>query len=113
MTGRLFSSTRVQIVVFGLIAIAILLTAWWRRSPYFHEVRSAITFVKIEAPCESVQAVLTDFEKYPEWNPYIVRAERMGSGTHVPFTMKVVESGGGRSRSHRFSITRWEKNGFS
>lgn len=113
MTGKLFSSTRVQIVVFGLIAIAILLTLWWRKSPYYHEVRSAITFVKVDAPCQNVNAVLTDFTKYPEWNPYVVRAERKDSNSQIPFTMTVVESSGTSSRSHRVKVTRWQNDGFT
>jgi len=31
--------------------------------------------VEIDAPRELVWAVLTDYEKYPEWNPYTVKVE--------------------------------------
>ncbi len=31
--------------------------------------------VEIDAPQEFVWAVLTDYEQYPEWNPYTVKVE--------------------------------------
>ena len=32
------------------------------------------TEIEIEATSEKVWSILTDFEKYPEWNPFIKRA---------------------------------------
>jgi hypothetical protein len=37
--------------------------------------RTLRTEVEIEAPAETVWAVLTDFSSYPEWNPFITSIE--------------------------------------
>ena len=45
------------------------------------EIRSE---VEIEASAETVWDVLTDFAAYPEWNPFIVKAEgELVSGRHI------------------------------
>ncbi len=46
----------------------------------------------IDAPPEKVWAVITDFDSFPEWNPFIIRASgslRVGERLHV--TLKVPE----------------------
>ena len=52
--------------------LAILIFAWWR-SPY-HQVRTITTSVMIYAPTDRVWQVLTDFNAYPQWNPFIKQA---------------------------------------
>jgi hypothetical protein len=106
---------RLRILLVGLVLIGIVLSLWWRHSPYYHEVRSATTFTVINAPADRVAAVLTDFSKYPEWNPYVIRAEKLEGGTSgsSPLRMRVVESVGGHTSTHRVHVTRWEENGFS
>ena len=47
----------------------------------------------IDAPPEKVWAVITDFDSFPEWNPFIIRASgslRVGERLHV--TLKVPET---------------------
>jgi hypothetical protein len=36
-------------------------------------MKELLTEIEIEAPAEKVWQVLTTFEKYPEWNPFITR----------------------------------------
>jgi hypothetical protein len=36
-------------------------------------MRSINTEIQINAPCSRVWSILTDFEKYPDWNPFITK----------------------------------------
>jgi hypothetical protein len=55
--------------------------------------------VDIQAPPDRVWAVLTDLAAYPEWNPFIVRAEGVVEpGRRLTLTMKPV---GGRAMTLR------------
>jgi hypothetical protein len=38
-------------------------------------MRQIATEIEINAPAVKVWALLTDFEKYPEWNPFIISVE--------------------------------------
>lgn len=61
-------------IVLSVLALAVLATgvlfAWGHLAP-----REVSATVEIAAPADRVWAVLTDFRAYPEWNPFIVRAE--------------------------------------
>jgi hypothetical protein len=60
-------------------------------------VREVRTEIVLEAPPESVWAVLTDLDAYAEWNPQTVRASGVVSvGERVELT---VRPGGGRRRT--------------
>ena len=55
------------------------------------------TEVEIAAPAERVWAALTDFSRYPEWNPFMAHVEgelSVGSRLRVAFTTS--EGGGWR-----------------
>jgi hypothetical protein len=41
------------------------------------------TSVEIDAPTETVWAVLTDFDAYPEWNPFLEIAGRASEGARL------------------------------
>ena len=57
------------------------------------------THVDIQAGPDRVWAVLTDLAAYPEWNPFIVRAEgAVGPGRRLTLTMQPV---GGRAMTLR------------
>ena len=57
------------------------------------------THVGIEATPERVWEVLTDLAAYPEWNPFIVRAEgTVGPGRRLTLTM---QPAGGRAMTLR------------
>ncbi len=57
------------------------------------------THVDIEATPERVWQVLTDLAAYPQWNPFIVRAEGVvGPGCRLTLTMQPV---GGRAMTLR------------
>ena len=95
---------RLQILVFGLILLAVLCAVWISKTKP-GEVLNSFTFVNIDAPADKVWAALTDFPNYPAWNPYIVEA----SGTlKVGEKLKIVEEIGGRRRSHTVLVTRFE-----
>ncbi|WP_436500769.1 SRPBCC family protein [Actinokineospora sp. HUAS TT18] len=59
----------IPIVLAVLIVAPLALYAWSRISP-----KSVTTTVEIDAPPQRVWDVLTDFESYPTWNPFIVSA---------------------------------------
>jgi hypothetical protein len=57
------------------------------------------TEIEIHAPAERVWRVLTDFAAYPEWNPFVRRAEgkvEVGARLHV-----VIQPPGGKGMSFR------------
>jgi hypothetical protein len=65
----------------------------------------------IDAPIERVWDVLVSLERYPEWNPFVVKvdgAARAGLQQHL--TLHVVFSGGLRVRSGEF-VTRVDPPG--
>jgi hypothetical protein len=67
---------RRKVVRVGLVVLAVLvggsagLYVWSRVSP-----TEVVASVEIEASAERVWGALTDFESYPDWNPFIVRAD--------------------------------------
>lgn len=60
----------ILIVVGAVVVLALGVYGWTRINPT--EVRAEI---EIDAPVAEVWDVLTDFEAYPDWNPFIVSAE--------------------------------------
>lgn len=62
--------TKLIAIVAAIITVAVGLYGWTRLNP--SEVRAE---ADIDAPVEDIWEVLTDFESYPEWNPFIVSAE--------------------------------------
>ncbi|MBT2209368.1 MULTISPECIES: SRPBCC domain-containing protein [Actinomadura] len=80
------------------------LLAWGELAP--HEVSST---VEIAAPADKVYGILTDFGSFPEWNPFIVKAEgeprkgarlrnvlRDSGGSSMTFEPKVLAAEPGR-----------------
>jgi hypothetical protein len=59
--------------------------------------------IEIEAPRDQVWAVLDDFERYPEWNPFTVsvRTDRIVGN---PVELDVAMSTGRRSITERFDL---------
>ena len=54
-------------------------------------MQTIATDITIDAPTDAVWAVLTDFERYDEWNPFIIRgAGEARVGAELDLTMKVV-----------------------
>src|SRR6266704_424184 len=103
---------RLQILLVGIILIGFVLAMWWQHSPFYHEVRTATTFMSIDASAEKTVQVLTDFEKYPEWNPYIVKVAPQGQASTSPRRFRVVERAAGRSSSHTVQLVSIDKHGF-
>ncbi len=66
-------------LVFILIALLALAGIFFWYSPY-HQVRSIVTVVDINAPGDRVWQVLTDLDGYRSWNPFLTSA----SGTVAP-----------------------------
>jgi hypothetical protein len=78
-----------------LVAAAILAVLYfgWRRSP-LHQVRSIAVGVEIYAPPERVWQVLTEFDAYRDWNPFITEASGSARvGERISVTVKA----GGRA----------------
>ncbi|MCP4123610.1 MAG: SRPBCC domain-containing protein [Bacteroidetes bacterium] len=47
------------------------------------------TIIEINAPIEKVWEILMDFNRYPEWNPFIQVAGKAVVGSHLVNTMTV------------------------
>jgi hypothetical protein len=83
---------RVRLVLI-LIALLALAGVFFWHSPY-HQVRSVITIVDINAPGYRVWQVLTDLDDYRAWNPFLTSA----SGTIAPgSTLAITAKIGNRS----------------
>ena len=63
---------RVRLILI-LIALLALAGFFFWRSPY-HQVRSVMTVVDINAPGDRVWQVLTDLDGYHAWNPFLTSA---------------------------------------
>src|SRR3954469_11090854 len=95
---------RLQILVFGLILLAVFCAVWFTKTKP-GEVLTSYTFVAIDAPADKVWAMLTDVSSYPAWNTYIVEA----SGTlKVGEKLKIVEEISGRRHSHSVRVTHFQ-----
>jgi hypothetical protein len=58
--------------------------------------------VEIDAPCDEVWQVLTDFQRYPEWNPFIATVVgQLGPGAKLEVTLLLP---GGRERVQRSTL---------
>ncbi len=60
------------------------------------------TEIEIDAPASEVWRVLTDFAAYPEWNPFVRRADgeaRVGARLHV-----YIQPSGGKGMSFRPTV---------
>ncbi|WUH96773.1 SRPBCC domain-containing protein [Spirillospora sp. NBC_00431] len=93
----------VTVVTVPLVAAGGLL-AWGELDP--HEVR---TSVEISASADEVYGIITDFDSFPQWNPFIVKAEgepkkgarlhnvlRDSDGGTMKFSPKVLKAEPGR-----------------
>jgi hypothetical protein len=69
---------RVRVVLILIALLALAGFSFWH-SPY-HQVRSVVTVVDINAPGDRVWQVLTDLDGYRTWNPFLTSA----SGTVAP-----------------------------
>jgi hypothetical protein len=71
-------------------------------------MREISTAVDIDAPPERVWSILTDFAAYPEWNPFIVRADgALQPGARLTVTMRPP---GRRTATFRPRVTVLEPN---
>jgi hypothetical protein len=62
--------------------------------------------VEIDAPCDEVWQVLTDFKRYPEWNPFIATvAGPLRPGAKLEVTLLLA---GGRERTQRPTLVVFE-----
>ncbi|TMR06775.1 SRPBCC domain-containing protein [Actinomadura soli] len=96
---------RVAVTALALpLAIAGGMLAWGELAP--HEVSSTI---EISASADEVYGIVTDFDGFPQWNPFIVRAEgapkegarlhnvlRDSGGGTMAFAPKVLKAEPGR-----------------
>jgi hypothetical protein len=64
------------------------------------------TAVYIDAPPETVWRVLTDFEDYPEWNPFLRVLGRANEGAHLSVELRPP---GRRTVTFRPTVTRVER----
>ena len=69
---------RVRLIFILIVFLALAGFFFWR-SPY-HQVRSIVSVVDIDAPGDRVWQVLTDLNGYRAWNPFLTSA----SGTIAP-----------------------------
>ena len=59
--------------------------------------RNPSAAVDIDAPLDTVWAVMTDTDRYPEWNPFVVRVEADGpAAVGTPIKLHVVFNSGKR-----------------
>jgi len=61
------------------------------------------TSVEIDAPTETVWAVLTDFDAYPEWNPFMTITGRATEGARLTVELRPP---GKRATTFRPTVTR-------
>jgi hypothetical protein len=74
---------------FVLIALLALTGVFFWHSPY-HQVRSIVTVVDINAPGDRVWQVLTDLNDYRDWNPFLTSASgTVAPGGRITITAKV------------------------
>jgi hypothetical protein len=91
---------RTRLIFFLIILLALAGVYLWR-SPY-HQVRSVVTVVDINAPGNRVWQTLTDLEGYRDWNPFLTSA----SGTLTPGgTITITAKIGTRSLTFHPQIT--------
>jgi hypothetical protein len=69
-------------------------------------MRELSTSIDIEAPPETVWAVLTDFDRYPEWNPFMRVVGRPNDGARLVVD---VTPPGQRGFRFRPTVTRVER----
>ncbi len=76
-------------LVFVLIALLALTGVFFWHSPY-HQVRSIVTVVDINAPGDRVWQVLTDLNGYRDWNPFLTSASgAVAPGGRITISAKV------------------------
>ncbi|HWR35530.1 MAG TPA: SRPBCC domain-containing protein [Clostridia bacterium] len=68
-----------------LLMFALVYGIWWF-SPY-HQVRSFLASTEINAPADRVWQLLTDFNSYPYWNPYMRVEGQARQGEKVRITL--------------------------
>jgi hypothetical protein len=79
---------RVRLVLILIALLAVAGFFLWR-SPY-HQVRSVVTVVDINAPGDRVWQVLTDLDGYRAWNPFLTSASgTVASGSTIRISAKV------------------------
>lgn len=66
------------------------------------------TEIEIAAPAEVVWGILTDLDRYPEWNPFIVSSE--GTAAVGEKLVNRMEPPGGRAMDFRPTVTEVEPN---
>ena len=76
-------------LAFALIALLTLAGIFFWYSPY-HQVRSIVTVVDINAPGDRVWQVLTDLDGYRTWNPFLTSASgAIAPGSKITISAKV------------------------
>jgi hypothetical protein len=76
-------------LVFVLIALLALAGIFFWYSPY-HQLRSIVTVVDINAPGDRVWQVLTDLNGYRDWNPFLTSASGVvAPGGRITISAKV------------------------
>ncbi|RDI71684.1 SRPBCC domain-containing protein [Halopelagius longus] len=65
-------------------------------------MRELVTTISIDAAPERVWEVLTDFERYPEWNPFMRIMGRANEGARIAVELRPPE---GRTASFRATVT--------
>ncbi len=83
---------RVRLILILITLLALAGFSFWH-SPY-HQIRSVVTVVDINAPGDRVWQALTDLNGYHAWNPFLTSA----SGTVAPGnTIKIAAKIGNRT----------------